>query len=144
MELTVRDAVNRGYNLLACTILALGGVAFGTVVFDEHAWTDRFDDGGLLVMGAIAVVWYLVGGNRFKRSIVPIVLAAITLLVQLSGVLLEHDDPTSFGDNIGGMWLFVPLLVFLIVQYVRSGRYQAAVAVSPATSRTSEPAELRV
>jgi hypothetical protein len=144
MELTVRDAVNRGYNLLACTILALGGVAFGTVVFDEHAWTDRFDDGGLLVMGAIGVVWYLVGSNRFKRSIVPIVLAAITLLVQLSGVLLEHDDPTSFGDNIGGMWLFVPLLVFLIVQYVRSGRYQAAVAVAPATSPTSEPAELRV
>jgi hypothetical protein len=144
MELTVRDAVNRGYNLLACTILALGGLAFGTIVFDEHQWTDRFDDGGLLVMGAIAVVWYLVGGNRFKRSIVPIVLAAITLLVQLSGVLLEHDDPTSFGDNIGGMWLFVPLLVFLIIQYARSGRYQAAVAVAPATSPASEPAELRV
>jgi hypothetical protein len=144
MELTVRDAVNRGYNLLACTILALGGLAFGTIVFDEHEWTDRFDDGGLLVMGAIAVVWYLVGSNRFERSIVPIVLAAITLLVQLSGVLLEHDDPTSFGDNIGGMWLFVPLLVFLIVQYVRSGRYQAAVAVAPATSPASEPAELRV
>jgi hypothetical protein len=144
MEITVRDAVNRGYNLLACGVLALGGIAFGTVVFDEHEWTDRFDDGGLLIMGAVAVVWYLVGGNRFKRSIVPIVLAAIALLVQLSGVLLEHDDPTAFGDNIGGMWLFVPLLVFLIVQYVRGGRYQAAVAVAPATSPTSEPAELRV
>jgi hypothetical protein len=144
MELTIRDAVNRGYNMLACTILALAGLAFGTVVIEEKEWTDRFDDGGLLIMGAIAVIWYLVGGNRFKRSIVPIVLTAVALIVQLSGVLLEHDDPSAFGDNIGGMWLFVPLLAFLIVQYVRNGRYQAAARVAPATSPTSEPAEVRV
>ncbi len=144
MELTVRDAVNRGYNMLACTTLALAGLAFGTVVIAEQDWTDRFDDGGLLILGAIAVAWYLVGGNRFKRSIVPIVLAAIALLVQLSGVLLEHDDPSSFGDNIGGMWLFIPLLAFLIVQYVRNGRHQAAAAVAPATSPSSERTEVGV
>ena len=144
MGLTVRDAVNRGYNLLACSTLALAGLAFGTVVIEEHQWSDRFDDGSLLIMGAIAVGWYLVAGNRFKRSIVPIVLAAVALLAQLSGVLLEHDDPASFGDNIGGLWLFVPLLAFLIVQYVGNGRYQADPETAPAASPRSEPAEARV
>jgi hypothetical protein len=144
MQLAVRDAANRGYNMLACTTLALAGLAFGSVVIEEHDWSDRFDDGGLLIVGAIAAVWYLVGGNRFKRTIVPIILAALALIVQFSGVLLEHDDPSASGDNIGGMWLFIPLLVLLIVQYGRNGRYQSAAAVASAASPRSETAEVHV
>ena len=58
--------------MLAFTKLALAGLAVGSLVIEERDWSDGFDDSGLLLVGAIAVVWYLVGGNRFKRTILPI------------------------------------------------------------------------
>jgi len=36
MKMTFQDAINRGYNLLACTALALAGLAFGNVERDIH------------------------------------------------------------------------------------------------------------
>jgi hypothetical protein len=126
MKMTLQNAINRGYNLLACTILALAGLAFGTVVFEEADLLDKVDDIGFLVIGAVAVTWYLVGHNRFKRSVVPIVLSGLAIIVQIVGLVLEKDDPASFGDNIGGMWLFVPLFVVLIVQFYVNWRHLAA------------------
>jgi len=139
MKMTLQNAINRGYNLLACTTLALAGLAFGTVVFEEADVLDKVDDIGFLVIGAVAVIWYLVGRNRFKRSVVPIVLAGIAIIVQLVGLVLEKDDPASFGDNIGGIWLFVPLFVFLIVRFYINWKYLASAEVSsePATAAVS-------
>lgn len=48
---------------------------------------------------------------------VPVVLVAVAFVNQIVGVILEHDDKNAFGDNIGGMFLFIPLLVFVIAQY---------------------------
>ena len=128
MKMTLQNAINRGYNLLACTALALAGLAFGTVVFEEADLLDKVDDIGFLVIGAVAVIWYLVGRNRFKRSLVPIVLSGIAIIVQVVGLVLEKEDPASFGDNIGGMWLFVPLFVVLVVQFYLNRRYLSATA----------------
>lgn len=142
MNMTLQDAVNRGYNLLASTVLALAGLAFGTVAFEEGGLLDKVDDIGFLAIGAIAVIWYLVGHNRFKRSVVPIVLSAIAIIVQVVGLVLEKDDPGSFGDNIGGMWLFVPLFVFLVVQFYVNRRHLAAsVELASASKPSAIPAE---
>ena len=130
MKMTLQNAINRGYNLLACTILALAGLAFGTVVFEEADLLDKVDDIGFLVIGGIAITWYLVGHNRFKRSVVPIVLSGLAIIVQIVGLVLEKDDPASFGDNIGGIWLFVPLFVFLIVQYYINRQHLASAEVA--------------
>ena len=128
MNMTLQNAINRGYNLLACTALALAGLAFGTVVFEEADLLDKVDDIGFLVIGAVAIIWYLVSHNRFKRSVVPIVLSGLAIIVQVVGLVLEKDDPASFGDNIGGMWLFVPLFVVLIAQFFLNWRHLAASA----------------
>ena len=142
MNMTLQNAINRGYNLLACTSLALAGLAFGTVVFEEADLLDKVDDIGFLAIGAIAVIWYLFGHNRFKRSVVPIVLAGIAIIVQVVGLVLEKEDPASFGDNIGGMWLFVPLFVFLVVQfYVNRRHLAAATEVMPASELSAVSAE---
>ncbi len=144
MKMTLQNAINRGYNLLACTALALAGLAFGTVVFEEADLLDKVDDIGFLVIGAAAVIWYLVGRNRFKRSVVPIVLSSIAIIVQVVGLVLEKDDPASFGDNIGGMWLFVPLFIILIVQFFLNQRHLAASAeVAPAPGPSAITAESR-
>jgi len=140
MKMTLQNAINRGYNLLACTTLALAGLAFGTIVFEEADLLDKVDDIGFLVIGAVAVIWYLVGRNRFKRSVVPIVLSGIAIIVQVVGLVLEKDNAASFGDNIGGMWLFVPLFVVLIVQFYLNRRHLAAsaeVAPTPGPSAIS-------
>jgi uncharacterized membrane protein YGL010W len=138
MNMTLQNAVNRGYNLLACTTLALAGLAFGTVVFEEADLLDKVDDIGFLAIGAVAVIWYLFGHNRFKRSVVPIVLAGIAIIVQIVGLVLEKDDPASFGDNIGGIWLFVPLFVVLVVQFYINRR----LLVSAVVTSDSEPAAI--
>ena len=142
MHMTIRDAVNRGYNLLACTTLALAGLAFGTVVFEESDLADKVDDLGFLLIGAVAVIWYLVGHNRLKRSLVPIVLSGVAVVVQIVGLVLEQDDPASFGDNIGGVWLFVPLLGFLIVQFLINRRDIAlSVDAAPTAASSHGPSE---
>lgn len=143
MKMTLQNAINRGYNLLACTALALAGLAFGNVVFEEADLLDKVDDIGFLVIGAAAVIWYLVGRNRFKRSVVPIVLSAIAIIVQVVGLVLEKDDPASFGDNIGGIWLFAPLFVFLIVQFYINRRHLASAEVVPASEPSAISAESR-
>jgi len=144
MKMTIQNAINRGYNLLACTTLALAGLAFGTIVFEEADLLDKVDDIGFLVIGVVAVIWYLVGRNRFKRSVVPIVLSGIVIIVQIVGLVLEKDDPASFGDNIGGMWLVVPLFVVLVVQFYVNRRHLAASAeVTPAPEPSAISVESR-
>jgi len=50
-------------------------------------------------------------------------LAALTaagLVLQALGVLIERSDAGALGDNFGGLLLYLPLLVFLLVQYSRT------------------------
>ena len=70
--------------------------------------------------------------GRLKRPGVPIVLAAIAIIVQVVGLVLEKDDPASFGDNIGGIWLFVPLFFVLVVQFYINRRHLASAEVASA------------
>ncbi len=114
--MTAKDAINRGYNLMMTAFLALGGIAFGTVVTEEGDLPDKIDDAGFLILGIIAVVWYLTGAKT-KRSIVPVVLAAVAVAVQIVGVILEAGDEKAFGDNIGGIFLWFPLLALALLQY---------------------------
>jgi hypothetical protein len=137
-EMTVQNAINRGYNLLACTALALAGLAFGTVVLVESDVLDKVDDIGFLVIGTLAVIWYLAGRNRFQRSVVPIILAGIAVIVEIAGLVLEKDVPASFGDNIGGLWFFLPLFVVLIVQFYLNRRHLMASAEVTSSAMSSE------
>jgi dolichol kinase len=108
----------RGFNLLVTTVLFFGGIAFGAVAFSpvENDLTDRFDDLALAAVGVIAVVWYLAQGHRGVRSVVPLVLAGASAVIQLIAIPLERDDASAFGDNIGGIIFFVGFAVFAIYQ----------------------------
>lgn len=114
--MTVSEAINRGYNLMLTAFLALGGIAFGTVITEETDLPDKVDDAGFLILGIVAVIWYLTS-KKTQRSIVPVILAAVAVVVQIVGVVLEFGDEKAFGDNIGGMFLFIPLLMFASLQY---------------------------
>ena len=73
------------------------------------------DNSIIVIVAIIAVAWYLIGNHRFERSVVPIVLAGAALAGQLVGIAIEAGDSTAIGDDIGGMLLFLPLLILLIV-----------------------------
>lgn len=116
--MTVIQIQNRGYNLMMAAFLFFVGLGFGTDAIPEGEFADKIDDLGLLVVGIIALVWYF-ASNRYKRTPIPIVLTVLALGFQVVGVVLEHDDPASFGDNIGGVLMLIPLTIFALWQYLR-------------------------
>jgi hypothetical protein len=122
--MTLKESIQHGYNLMVTAVLFFGGIAFGTLTFSpvENDWFDRLDDIGLPLIGVACLVWFLSGRNRYKRSIVPVVLAGLALAIQLVGIPLERDDAAAFGDNIGGLVLLLPFFLFAGVYYLRLGR----------------------
>lgn len=120
-----QEIYNRGFNLMVVSLLVLPGLAFGSVILNEHDFNDKIDDFVLLVSGLIAVAWYLVGRNRFSRSMVPLGLALLSIVGQIAGVLIEKDDKEAFGDNIGGMIVFVGVLTLVLFQYFRPQKIDA-------------------
>src|SRR6516225_1672722 len=135
--MTLRESINRGFNLMVTTVLFFGGLAFGFVALSpvENDWGDRLDDIGLLVVGIACLVWYVIGRNRFQRSIVPVVLAGLALVVQVLAILLERDDPAAFGDNFGGLVMLIPFFIFVLVQFILTRRAHLSAeerAASPA------------
>ena len=126
MRLTAEQLVYRGYNLMISLVLVLSGLAFGAVLFAEEDLPDKIDDAGLLVVAVLAALWYLFSGSRYRRSIVPVALAALALVIQVVAVPIENDDTTAFGDNIGGLMMFIPFLIFAIYQYRRTASLAAS------------------
>lgn len=131
---------NRGDNLLATAILGLGGLTFGAVVFQEQDWSDKVDDAGFLVIAVGITVWYLWPGKCFGRSLVPLSLSGLAVVVQIAGFILERDDPKAFGDNIGGLVFFGSALVLVLAQRWRSRAVVARLGGDPVNGPLSRPA----
>lgn len=119
---------NRGFNLLGTTLLAMGGLLFGAVVFQEKDLADKVDDGGFLLIAVLGLAWYLWRAHCVERSAAPIIFSTVAVLVQIAGLILERDDSAAFGDNIGGMLYFGATVVLLVVQYRSTGRIAALAA----------------
>lgn len=117
--MTAAQAYNRGFNLMLTTFMLLTGLAFASGGIRENDLTDKLDDLGLLAIGIVLLVWYLLGVNRFKRSIIPVAGVVVALPVQIYGLLSEISDKDAVGNDIGGMFIYVPLVVFVLYQYLR-------------------------
>src|SRR5258708_21684403 len=101
--MTTTEAIDRGYNLMVSTFLLSAGLAFGTVGFNETDTPDKIDDFGLLIVGLVAVVWYMAGRSPTPRSPVGPVLVPPPPGFQVFGGLIERYAPTAFGANIAGI-----------------------------------------
>ncbi len=135
--MTPTQLAYRGYNLMMAAFLFFIGIGMGTDAIPEGDVPDKIDDLLLLAIGLIAVGWYLTW-SRNRRSLVPVVLTVVALAAQVLGVVLEADDPASIGDNIGGMVMLVPLVVFATWQYVRTARIIGAEVPVPVGSMGSD------
>ena len=113
----LNEALNRGFNLLAVSMLGLTGVAFAAEIFLENDWADKLDDIGLAVLATVAIVWYLTGSRRYARSAVPVVLTILGLLNKIAAVIIEHKDKDALGDDMGGVILFIFAAILVVYQY---------------------------
>lgn len=116
----ISETINRGFNLLGASLVALPGFAFVPEIFLEKDWDDKADDIGLLVIGIVGIMWYLTGNNRTGRSITPVVLVILALLVKAAAVFIEFRDKEAVGDDYGALILFVLATLFVIYQYVQT------------------------
>ncbi len=107
------------------TIILLTGLAFASGGIRENDLTDKLDDLGLLALGIILLVWYLMRENRLQRSLFPVIIVVVVLLVQIYGLLNEINDKEAVGNDIGGMFIYVPLVIFSFYQYLRRPRVEA-------------------
>lgn len=121
--MTVQDALNRGYNLVATTVVALSGLAFAPELPQEDEWTHKIDEIVLILLAIGIIVWYFTGRNRFSRTKIPILFAAADLVMKIiTCFFLEAGDRTDVGDEYAGILLFVVTMGFLIWQYVNVKR----------------------
>jgi hypothetical protein len=51
---------------------------------------------------------------------VPLGFVVLSIAGQIAGVLIEKDDKEAFGDNIGGMIIFVGVAALAFYQYWRA------------------------
>ncbi len=118
MPESIREAINRGNNLLAVGYLSITSVAVLGLVFGEADWGDKLDDIAIAVLAIIAIIWYFSGRNRYKRSLVPLSLVGISFLAKVAALVIEWDDPASAGDDYGiVIAFFVITLAVAIILY---------------------------
>src|SRR5215469_15534509 len=98
--MNVREALNRGYNLVGTALVAISGFAFFPQTFAEDELTHKLDEGGLFLLAIGALIWYFAGHNKVSRTIVPILFAAAALAVKLVAFFfLEAGDVADVGDE---------------------------------------------
>ncbi len=106
MPKSIKEAMNRGNNLVI--IVFLGILAFGVIseLFVENELLDKADDAFVLILGIIGIAWYLRGRNRYRYSWTPFTLVALSLVAKVRAFINEFNDPTAAGDEYG----IVPVL----------------------------------
>jgi hypothetical protein len=118
------ESLNRGFNLLSTSIVALAGFAFLPEAFLENDIPDKVDDTLLFVVGMVGIWWYNRGNNRFAGSWLPFALVIVALLVKVMAIGIEFDDAESVGDDFGGLILFVGAAMLVAYQYFKVARLQ--------------------
>jgi hypothetical protein len=122
-SMNVREAINRGINLLGVAVLGIDSSLALFEIFNETEWIDRLDDLVVLILAVIGIVWYLAGSNRYRRSPLPWVLLSLAWVMKVIGLfVIEHDDANAAGPDYG---LIVTLLLGAIIvawQYFRARR----------------------
>jgi hypothetical protein len=122
-KMTVKEAINRGNNLVATSVLGLAGFAFLPEFFVEDEWTHKIDEGLLFLLGLRAILWYCTGKNKYKQSIMPLIFVFAAVIIKIGAIIFEHSDKMDVGDDIGALLLFVLTAVLVWTLYRRSDNH---------------------
>jgi hypothetical protein len=122
MPKSIREAMNRGNNLMMVAFLAILAVGVIAELFVESELLDKADDAFVLVLGAIAVIWYLRGSHRYLYSWTLFILLALAFVGKVGAFINEFNDPAAVGDEFGIVPVLAAMLIISGVILVRSRR----------------------
>ena len=118
--MTVSEAWNRGNNLVSVAIVALSGFAFSPESFLEPEIPFKIDEILLFWLGVSGIVWYLWGKNKWKRSIVPVLMVWAGLVIKIMAIAIEFKDKEDVGDDFGAVILFILATALVTFIYIKS------------------------
>jgi hypothetical protein len=120
--MTVHETLNRGFNLLAVSLVSTTCFAFSAEIFFEHYWILRIDDVLLFLIGAACVWWYLRRTNRFKRSITPIIFLALALGARVFVLIIKLYETGGAANGFKGSLLLLFAAFIVIFEYFKTKR----------------------
>ena len=126
--MTTQESLNRTVNLLGTSVVGLAGFAFMPEIVLENDAPDKVDDILLFLLALGAMWWYNRAGNKYLRSVAPVVFVVLALVIKIGAVVVEHDDAEAVGDDMGGLILFILSIGLVAYQYVKTGKLLAASA----------------
>ncbi len=136
-QITVREATNRGNNMLMVGYLAITASAILERLIGEDDMVDRIDEAVIILLAIAGLVWYFSRRNRYQHSFAPLALFIATFVVQTGGLMAEIGDPAAAGDDYGLVIAYAVGLVVSIVIYTRSR--EKVVLGEPIPVENSEP-----
>lgn len=117
--MSVNEAVARGYNFF---VVAFLGIIAGSLVGEvpqEGLWVFKLDELLVIAVGIVAIVWYLIGQNRYQRSLVPLALAVAAFAAKVLGLIVEFKDTIEVGDDYSAVQvLFLLVIVAGVASYL--------------------------
>ncbi len=130
MEITTREAINKGYNMLVIGLQSFVGIGLVGEFFNEVEWRDKGDDIFIVLIAIVGAIWYFTGRNRYKSSWFPFILFLLTTVVKTSTLIFEFNDQVARGDELG---LVLPLIVLTIISGISVYRNHRDNQLSAAT-----------
>ena len=132
-QITVREATNRGNNMLMIGLMAINAAAIIERLIGEDDLVDRIDEAVIILLAIAGLVWYFSRRNRYQHSFAPLALFIATFVVQVGGLMAEINDPAAAGDDYGLVIAYTVGLIVSIIIYARArGRTLTHVANRPA------------
>lgn len=123
--MTPKEIWNRGNNLLATAIVALSGFAFTPELHFEPEIPFKIDEILLFWLGIGAIGWYLWGKNKWKRSVVPVLMVWGGLAIKIMAVVIEFKDKEDVGDDFGALILFILASLLVTFLYIKAKKVLA-------------------
>jgi len=119
-QITVREATNRGNNMLMVGYMAITAAAIVERLIGEDDLVDRLDEAVIILLAIAGLVWYFSRRNRYQHSFAPLALFIATFVVQATGLAVEFSDPAAAGDDYGLVIAYLVGLIVSIVIYARA------------------------
>ena len=108
------DLLNRRRNYFPLALVLGIAVFLIPDVVVETVPSHHIDEYVDYALGAVALVWLMWPGLRFRPIAIWPLIAGLALLTNLTGILIEHNEP----DDVGGDYLTFSLMAVGIVIHI--------------------------